>query len=143
MLVALMTLAGSMQIFTRFFQIPAPWLEEFSRYAFVWATFIGASVALRIGSLACITLMRDRLPQKIQSLVLLTAQIAAILFIVTIMIKGFQLAFSQISQRSPCLRVSMIVPYMAVPVGFLLMLLQISEQTFKTLKSIFQRGDKR
>ena len=52
----------SVQVVLRFaFSHPQPWAEEINRYCFVWATYLGAVIALAKGTHIRVTVLIDRL----------------------------------------------------------------------------------
>ena len=52
----------SAQVLLRFaFSRPQPWAEEINRYCFVWATYLGAVIAMAKGTHIRVTVLTDRL----------------------------------------------------------------------------------
>lgn len=50
LLLANIVLNISVQVVSRYaFDLPLVWVEEFATYSFIWATFLGASLALKLG----------------------------------------------------------------------------------------------
>jgi TRAP-type C4-dicarboxylate transport system permease small subunit len=61
-LFAVMVLACVVQVFARYILNDSPrWTEEMARYTFIWVHFLGATICVRTGSNATITLFRDML----------------------------------------------------------------------------------
>lgn len=49
-LIALIVVTITIQVFTRYvFNYPIIWVEETATYAFIWGTFVGASLGLKMG----------------------------------------------------------------------------------------------
>lgn len=49
-LLALIVVTITIQVFTRYvFNYPIIWVEEIATYAFIWGTFVGASLGLKMG----------------------------------------------------------------------------------------------
>jgi TRAP-type C4-dicarboxylate transport system permease small subunit len=64
-LVLLIVVAIAVQVFTRYaLGRPLAWVEESATYAFIWATFVGASVGLKRGRHILISTFVNRLPPR-------------------------------------------------------------------------------
>lgn len=124
-----MCLVTFAQVFFRFVIVHSlPWSEEFSRYALVWASFLGASIALKRGLHIGVEAFIGKLPEgKRRSIYLLTL-ILILIFLLTVMVKGFQLAQFNMRQSSPAMRIPMGFPYLAIPVGAFLMSIHLLDQ---------------
>ncbi len=62
LLLACAVVLMSLQVVLRFvFSEPQPWAEEINRYCFVWATFLGAAIAVAKGTHIRVTVLIDRL----------------------------------------------------------------------------------
>lgn len=121
-LLASMTLVTFAQVFFRFVIVHSlPWSEEFSRYALVWASFLGASVALKRGLHIGVEAFITRLNKEKRRLIYLATLILITLFLLVVILKGFQMVSFNMRQSSPAMRIPMGFPYLAVPVGSLIM----------------------
>ncbi len=102
------------------------WTEEVMRYSMIWLMMLGSVACIfrveHMGIEALETLVRpDRVP-----LVKSALYSVAAIFCVVILIYGWPLAMRNASQVAPASGISMIVPYLALPVGAALMLVQIA-----------------
>ncbi|MCX8117989.1 MAG: TRAP transporter small permease [Desulfobacterota bacterium] len=114
------------QVFFRFVIVHSlPWSEEFSRYAFVWASFLGASVAVKRGLHIGVEALVVRLPRERRRLLSLATLAILLLFLILVILKGFQMASFNMRQVSPAMRIPMGLPYLAIPVGSLLMAIHL------------------
>lgn len=104
---------------------PIFWTEEVSRYVMIWLGFLGASLALREGLHANVDFVVARSPAWIATWLNRVARIGTAAFILIVMAYGFYLVANLWNQRSPVLEIRMTWPYMAIPVGSLLMLIQL------------------
>jgi TRAP-type C4-dicarboxylate transport system permease small subunit len=102
--------------------LPLFWTEEFARYCLVWSSLLGAGVALKRGEHIAVTFFLDKLPNIARSGVSLFARISVVALLGVIFWGGLYLVLLTRNQMSPAMRVSMSWPYMAVPVGSLIML---------------------
>src|SRR5699024_11089621 len=81
-------------ILRSFFDTSITWMEEFSRYMFIWSAFIGASIASRNSTHPKMELLMDKLPQKIRKYYLFILQILIIIFLLSLTYFGFKLMTS-------------------------------------------------
>lgn len=120
------------QVFFRFVVVHSlPWSEEFSRYALVWASFLGASIALKRGLHIGVEAFISKLPKEKRRLIYLMTLVVIIIFLFVVIIKGFQMASFNMRQSSPAMRIPMGFPYLAIPVGSLIMALHLLDEMIK------------
>lgn len=129
LLLLAMTAVTFAQVFFRFVIVHSlPWSEEFSRYAFVWASFLGASVALKrglhIGMEALVAKLSKETKRRIYSATL----VILLFFLGVVIVKGFQMAAFNMRQVSPAMRIPMGLPYLAIPLGCLLMSIHLLDE---------------
>lgn len=121
-----MSIVVMLQIIFRFLiKIPFPWSEELARYLMIWMGMLGAFVALREGRHIGVSLLVEKLPEAVGSKVMVVVQVATMAFLVIVARYGFSLAMFNWTQLSPAMQVSMTLPYMAIPVGSSLMILEL------------------
>jgi TRAP-type C4-dicarboxylate transport system permease small subunit len=124
---AVMSVIVMLQILFRFvIYIPLPWSEELARYLMIWTGMVGSFVALREGRHIGVTLVVDRLPPRVAAGVAVFVQVLTILFLVILAKQGLALALINLNQLSPAMRIPMFFPYLAVPVGAALMIIELA-----------------
>lgn len=99
--------------------------EELSRFCFIWAGFLGASLALREGGHIGVTVLVDRLPPAVQRRMLAVARVLVLLLLLVVMVAGASVLPDQWAQQTSTLGFSVFWFYLAVPVGALLMAVQL------------------
>lgn len=125
-LMVIMTGVTFAQVFFRFVIVHSlPWSEEFSRYCLVWASFLGASIALKRGLHIGVEAFVEKLPKSKKRFIHRFTLIIVLLFLLVVIIKGFEMATFNLKQSSPAMRIPMGVPYLAVPVGGLFMFVHL------------------
>jgi len=120
-------------IFRYVLNLPLFWTEELARYCLVWASLLGSAVAVKRGQHIAVTIFMERLPPALRRGLTMMALISVAAILTIILWGGIQLVAITRAQISPALRVSMSVPYLAVPVGAALMLLHTIVYIFETL----------
>ena len=104
---------------------PIFWAEELSRYLMVWAAFLGTDIAVRNNEHCALTLLVARLSKANQRRTLILGASAMIGFGGIAAYNGLRLiaVILNTQQTSPAMGISMAVPYLAVPVGCVLIIL--------------------
>ena len=110
-------------IFRYVLNLPLFWTEELARYCLVWASLLGSAVAVKRGQHIAVTIFIERFPPALRQGLTIIALLSVAAILTIIFWGGIQLVTITRAQISPALRVSMSVPYLAVPVGAALMLL--------------------
>lgn len=112
------------QIFYRYVLLrPIPWAEELARFLFVWITFLGASVAVRNKAHVGVEVLISKFPKKTYKRFLSGAYILCAIFCALMAYNGFIMLKRISTQTSAAMGMPMSVPYLAVPVGFTLMVM--------------------
>jgi TRAP-type C4-dicarboxylate transport system permease small subunit len=105
--------------------IPMVWSEQLASYIMIWLAYLSAAIAFRQGAHMGMTILSSRLPEKAAGLVGGASRILVMGFLIMLAYWGFRHALDVRSQISPVVfNMSMIWPYMAVPAGSVLMLVQ-------------------
>ena len=106
------------------------WPEEFARFAMIWVTMLGAGLVLRYGGHIAVTFLVDAVPGRVQSVVVWVGRLLVAVFLLLLTVKGNEFLGIATRQTAPATGVSMIVPYLALPVGGLLMLYHLMVSCF-------------
>lgn len=113
-------------VITRYMlNFPLAWSEEASRYAFVWLSFLGAELCLRVKMHAAVDILVKTLPPRVQYVVWKVGQSLVGIFLIALLISGINITRVAHDQLSPALGIPMSFVYSAVPVGAALMLLEL------------------
>lgn len=133
---AAMAVVVFLQVLFRYLlHLPLFWTEEFARYCLVWASLLGAAVALKRGEHIAVTFFLENFPRGLSRTLTLMAQISVSLILAVMVWGGIKLVLVTSAQISPALRIPMAIPYLALPIGSSVML-------FHLLTSITKRPDK-
>jgi TRAP-type C4-dicarboxylate transport system permease small subunit len=97
------------------------WAEEASRYLMIWLTFVGSGLVLRYGGHIGIDTLQDALPRY-------AAAVRALIFVILLaffslmIVVGLRYAAFAWNQTTPVLQIPIGAVYLAMPVGFALMI---------------------
>lgn len=127
LLMALIVLAVTWQVFTRFIvKDPSSFTEELARFLLIWIGVLGASYALRTRSHLGIDLITERVGPQGKMLLQLFVYVVIIIFSIAVMIVGgislVDLTFT-LNQTSAALGIKMGYVYSVIPLSGLLMVL--------------------
>jgi TRAP-type C4-dicarboxylate transport system permease small subunit len=100
------------------------WVEEASRYAMVWLTFIGAGPVLRYGGHIGIETLQQSLPRAAPALRALVVALLGAFFIVMIVV-GVRYANLTWGQTTPVMQIPVGAVYLAMPIGFALLTIHL------------------
>jgi len=121
-----MTIIILIQIFFRFvIYRPVPWSEEAARYLMIWLGMLGSVVALRKGRHIGVTALMDILPPRISRILAYVVRLIMIGFMGIIGWEGVRLAVFNYPQLSAAMEITMMIPYLAIPVGAIMMIVDL------------------
>lgn len=113
-----------LQVMSRFvLYFPVPWSEEAMRVLFMWATFIGASLAVRRGAHLSVTALVNALPAVPREVVALVIGLACCALCLYFSYNGLAVSIMEADsgETLPVTGLPTYVSSIAIPVGFLLM----------------------
>lgn len=118
-----MAIVVFMQVLFRYvLHLPLFWTEEFARYCLVWASLLGAAIALKRQEHIAVTFFLEHFPQRFTGLLTTVGRISVALILGVMIWGGVKLVWVTSAQISPALRIPMAVPYLALPIGSAVML---------------------
>jgi C4-dicarboxylate transporter DctQ subunit len=124
LMVPIMTGIIFVQVVLRYvFSSPFSWAEELARYLLIWITCLGSACAIRDGMHISISYLRSKLKKSARTLVSAAIYVMTMGFFVYCIKEGTLFSLAQWSQRSTAMQIPMTLPYMAIPLGFAIMLL--------------------
>ncbi|WP_111414802.1 TRAP transporter small permease [Billgrantia lactosivorans] len=117
-LLLVMTVLILWQVFARFvIGKPLYFSDEIARFAMLWLTFVGAGYAYRKGTLISVDIVLEYAGRKLACLLRVAIILSSALFAVVMVKYGLELLERVSHQTAPSTRISMMWPYLAVPVG--------------------------
>jgi len=100
------------------------WVEEASRYAMVWLTFVGAGPVLRYGGHIGIDTLEHALPRAAPA-IRATIVVLLAVFLCVMIVVGIRYAILTWSQTTPVLELPIGAVYLAMPIGFSLSIVHL------------------
>ncbi len=114
---------------------PLAWSEEVARYLFVWIVFIGGAWAVPDDAHFRMDLLLSLTRGLSRRVVVLFSCLCMIAFAIVMLVYGIRLVSSVASQISPALRISMAIPYSALPLSGLLIIVHALELGLRPAKT--------
>ncbi|PMR73279.1 TRAP transporter small permease [Billgrantia endophytica] len=122
-LLLLMTVLIFWQVFARFVVgRPLYFSAEIARFAMIWLTFVGAGYAYRKGLLISIDIVLEFAGPRVSCLFRILIILSSAVFAFILVKYGFEMVGRVASQTAPSTRISMMWPYLAVPAGGIVIL---------------------
>ena len=126
------------QVFNRFwFNLPAPWTEEISRYIFVWLCILGITRGVRDDLHIKVDLVVGLLPKKVQQSIDFFVNIVVILLLTVVLISGLKLLPLTVTRKAATINISMYYLYVGIPASAIVMIIYLLINNVNTLKSFF------
>jgi TRAP-type C4-dicarboxylate transport system permease small subunit len=125
-LTVVMVVAVFLQVVFRYVvNQPLSWSEELARYVFVWASMLGASMGVKKKTHFCLDAFLKLFPQTQRKIIEAFLYVLISVLLIVLVYYGALFSRDLYVQTAPGLNIPMAIPYAAVPVGALLMLLHI------------------
>lgn len=139
--VAVMIFAMAYQVVLRYiFNNANAWSEELTRYVFIYQVMFGSAIAIRRNSHLQVDVLINKMKPKVRCVFTILSTIAGVIFL--ILLFKYSIDFVAIGKRnlSVGLFIPMSIPYLALPIGCVLMVLTSLEVIFKNIEE-FRKGD--
>src|SRR5690606_1791409 len=101
------------------------WGEETMRYMMMWLMMLGGVAAVYRTEHMAVEGLQDIVPSKYRSMVVSLLYAVGGIFFVLLAYYGWAAAIRNLSQHAAASGIPMVIPYMAIPVGSVLILIQI------------------
>lgn len=134
-----MIVAGFSQVVLRYvLHSPIPWAEELIRYLFVWITLLGGAMAVRSKGHLAMDLLVSKLPPRLRVSCAFIGSVLSGGVLIFLSVSGAELALNNSSQISDAMGMAMSIPYMAIPVGTVLMLFFLVEALVQAVRALLR-----
>jgi tripartite ATP-independent transporter DctM subunit len=129
LLIGAMTVLVTIQVFARYvLNDTPPWSEELCRYLFVWASFLGACLAMGRAAHLGVDSLVVRLPAPVRETLRHAVTALVAMFAGMLVWQGAALVPAMATQRSPSMGISLMYVFAAIPVaGAIMLALQVRE----------------
>lgn len=133
-MLAIMAILIIVQIFFRFvISYPLHWSEELSRYLMIYSIFFGVPLVLRQQKLIAIEFISELLNESKRRILKMILMLISIVFFAILFIQGLEILQTVKMQTSAGLRIPMSIPYAAIPIGAVLMIINAIAVIFELM----------
>jgi TRAP-type transport system small permease protein len=122
LLLSLAVLQVSQVLFRYVLNIPLHWVDESSRFIFIFMIMVGAGLATANSAQFSIDFIKQLMPRQVQIVADVLVQIGVLTFAVVLLVHGIRLATVTSGQTTASLQLPYTVPYASMPLGGLLIL---------------------
>ncbi|SDM34211.1 TRAP transporter small permease [Halarsenatibacter silvermanii] len=131
----------NLQVFYRYvLSSSLPWVDELSRFVFIWIGFIGAAVAHEKDKHIGLVLLLNKLSKRSKRILQFINEIIIFIAVVVLMIYGYESAITA-RHTSPALHITMMWVYMCVPIAGVYLILVSAENMADKIIQIVKKGD--
>lgn len=126
LLLGIMLVVALLEVVRRYFLGKSfPWSEELVKYLIIWVSLLGGAVSYKEYGLVYFDMVVDKLTNRKKAIVQFISNTITVGFIIFVLINsiGTVTSPSILQQKSIGLQISMVYPYLAIPIGMTLMLL--------------------
>ena len=115
---------------------PLTWSDELAIYMLIWLTFLGGSMSVKTGRASSLDLVFDRMNLLWKKIFLFVGHLVVIIFTVVVVYMAIKWVSNPSikTQLSPGLKISMFLPYLAVPFGLACMMIHSISHLANSLK---------
>jgi TRAP-type C4-dicarboxylate transport system permease small subunit len=117
-ILVLMVAVAGLGVLTRFvFHASLSWSEELDAYLFVWLTCLGAAAGVKLRAHPSVQALADRLPLQVRGVTRDVTDFVVVALGLILVIYGGAMISLMGTETASSLPISMIYPYLAIPVG--------------------------
>lgn len=117
-ILVLMVAVAGLGVLTRFvFHASLSWSEELDAYLFVWLTCLGAAAGVKLHAHPSVQALADRLPVQARGVTRDVTDFVVVALGLILLIYGGAMISLMGTETASSLPISMIYPYLAIPVG--------------------------
>ncbi|WP_053363354.1 TRAP transporter small permease subunit [Bacillus sp. FJAT-27251] len=124
LLISSMLIAMILDVLFRYFvKSPLVWGQEVALYSFVWSSFIGASMSIKVKEAVAVTLFVQKMKSNLKNAMILLGLLASTTFIIFFFYQSLVwiLNPSILLQKSVTTQTPMIYMYLCIPTSLLFM----------------------
>jgi len=116
------------------------WVEEVARHLMILGAFCGAGLALREGRLVAIATIPDLLPEALARVLRWGIVFVMFAFMATMLLLGIQFVEFGWNKETMSTGISRGIPYLAIPIGCALFLIQLAFFAKRFVSQEFEHG---
>lgn len=109
---------------------PLNFADPLSKYLLMWIAFLGTGLVFRTGEHIAVDMLKNKFKGRSEKVLLVVLNVLTSVFLAVVIYFGFQFAWNGRTSHDPFVfGISMMIPYLSVPVGALYALIQVNLTT--------------
>ena len=124
-----------LQIVCRFLHIPQTWIDEISKFTFVWLTYLGGCITVSRGMNITFDLFLEGAKGQKFKVLFTIVNVFCLIFLIAGFVLTAKSSWLNRGQKSPMTGLNMALVNAAMPIGFLLMIFAQIAYYFRRLKN--------
>ena len=122
---------------------PLNWAQDAALIMFAWLSFIGGDIALHSTGLIGIDLIVRHLPKAVQKGIDIVFKVVMLAFLAVLVVNGYNYVMTGYKRLITTLNVSYAFVTASVPVGSLLMIISVSQNLWRSIRTPVEKwGEK-
>jgi C4-dicarboxylate transporter, DctQ subunit len=119
------------------FDASLTWATELTVFLFLWSAFFGAAYCFKKDAHIAIDIVLAAVPSRLAKVMLLISHTVTLVFLLAISFFGYQYLelVIELEERSIDLDIPMWIPYLVIPISFLLAAYRVSEKIYEIAKT--------
>lgn len=115
-----------LQVLSRYvFKFSFPWIEELSRYLVILMVFLAAGHLLRHNDNPYVEFIIESISGKLKFWLLTVLYLFLTIFLIFLLVNSAEAVLKAANKKTPSLRILWSFPYLSIPLGSFLMVLQM------------------
>ena len=133
-----------LQVFTRYIlRFSFPWTEELSRYMMIFVVFLASGYLLRNNENPYVEVFVEKASDRKRYWIKFCIYTLITVFLIFLFANGVLAVFKAMNKKTPSLRIYWAIPYISIPVGAFLMLLQMPYLFVKNHRDLWHTDSSR
>ena len=129
-----------LQVFTRYvIKHPIPWTEELSRFAYIWAIFLGAVIAQKSRSHMVVSVVLEKMSPRVKSVFETFSDLVSIIILFLVLSGTIMMMRRTYGVLASTIPMSYSYVYLALAIGSFLMMALLLKDFMKIVVSFFSR----
>ena len=139
-LIATLATAYGAVIRTSGLPVSVVWVEEFTRYAMIWATMLIISIGFRKATHTQFTLFEEKLKGTPKHILRIVIFVLTFVMFLLLFLGGISLCKTNASMKSSVMMISMAVPYASIAFGGFVVCLELVMLLIEEIKALAAGG---
>ena len=128
-------------LFRYAFSSPLIWAQEIALFTFIFASFIGASMSVKVREAVAVTILVDKLKDKYRNILIISGLLISLIFTLVLCYLSIKWILNPniLFQKSITTQIPMVIPYSSIPIGLLFMMIHFIHLFIESIHSYSEK----